>query len=97
MTSNTHPKGPETGSNLRIRVLDWPEQSPDLNPIENLWQHFKKKLNSYERLAKDIQELWERTEAEWEKIKVEECQNIIESMPRRLKVMIQAEGGHTKY
>ena len=52
MTPNTHPKGPETGSNLRTRVLDWPEQSPDLNPIEHLWQHFKKKLNSYERIAK---------------------------------------------
>ena len=36
ITSNTHPKGPETGSNLRIKVFDWPEQSPDLNPIEYL-------------------------------------------------------------
>ena len=54
MTPNTHPKGPETGSNLGIRVLDQPEQSSDLNPIEHLWQHFKKKLNSYKRLAKDV-------------------------------------------
>ena len=49
ITPNTYPKGPETGSNLRIRVLHWPEQSPDLNPIEHLWQHFKEKLNSYKR------------------------------------------------
>ena len=54
MTSNTHPKRPETGSNLRIRVLDWLEQSPDLNPIEHLWQHFKKKLNSCKRLVKNV-------------------------------------------
>ena len=52
MTPNTHPKGPETGSNLRIRVLDWPEQSPDLNPIEHLCQHFKTKLNSYKKTSK---------------------------------------------
>ena len=54
MTPNTHPKELETGSNLGIRVLDQPEQSSDLNPIEHLWQHFKKKLNSYKRLAKDV-------------------------------------------
>ena len=54
MTLITPPKGPGTGSNLRIRVLDWPVQSPELNPIEHLWQHLKKKLNSYKRLAKDV-------------------------------------------
>ena len=54
MISNTHTKGPETGSNLRIRVLDWPEQSPDLSSIEHLWQHFKKELSSYIILAKDV-------------------------------------------
>ena len=54
MTLIAPPKGPGTGSNLRIRVLDWPVQSPKLNPIEHLWQHLKKKLNSYKRLAKDV-------------------------------------------
>ena len=38
-----------------------------------------------------------QVEVEWGKIMVKECQNLIESMPRRLKAMIQAEEGHTKY
>ena len=80
-----------------IRLLDWPAQSPDLSPIEHLWQHLKKRLNSYERPAKGVWKFWERIEAEWGKIEIEECQKLIESMPRRLEAVIQAKGGHTKY
>ena len=42
-------------------------------------------------------ELWERVEVEWNKITPEECQNLIESLPRRLEAVYKAKGGHTKY
>ena len=78
-----------------IRLLGWLAQSP--GPIEHLWQHLKKSLNSYERPVKGVWDLWERIGAEWGKIEVEECQKLIEGMPRKLEVVIQAKGGHTKY
>ena len=68
-----------------IRLLDWPAQSPDLSPIEHLQQHLKKRLNSYERPAKGGWELWERIEAEWGKIEVEECQNSLKVWLEDLK------------
>ena len=38
-------------------------------------------------------ELWERVEAEWDKIPPKVCQNLIESMPRRVEAVLKAKGG----
>ena len=57
----------------------------------------KRKLEEYERASTDILKLWERVQVEWDKIKPEMCQNLIESMLRRVKAVVKAKGGHTKY
>lgn len=80
-----------------FRVMTWPAQSPDLNPIEHLWSHLKRRLADYEQPPRGMLELWERIEVEWEKIDAGVCQNLIESMPRRIAAVIKAKGGHTKY
>jgi transposase len=81
----------------RVEVLQWPSQSPDLNPIEHLWEHLKRQLNKYETEATSMHQLWERVAIEWENIHPEVCINLIESMPRRISAIIKAKGGHTKY
>ena len=80
-----------------FQVLIWPAQSPDLNPLEHLWNHLKKRLNEYEYPPKGVHELWERVEKEWNAIPKEVVQNLISSMPRRCAAVIKAKGGHTKY
>ena len=35
-------------SNEKISILNWPAQSPDLNPIENLWNDVKVKVGKKE-------------------------------------------------
>ena len=83
--------------NHQINVMPWPAQSPDLNPIECLWQHLKRKLGEYEKAPSGVLELWERVEKEWNAIRKEVCQNLIESMPRRIEAVLKAKGGYTKY
>ena len=80
-----------------INVLDWAPQSPDINPIEHLWQHIKRQLREYSTMPKGVWEIWERVAEVWNEIPPEVCQNLIESMPRRLEAVIKAKGGHTKY
>ena len=49
-------------SNQNIRILDWPAQSPDLNPIENLWEIIKRAVAARKPRNKDS--LWEIIQAE---------------------------------
>ena len=93
-TSNTALKWLET---KKINILEWPAQSPNLNPIEHLWEHLTRRLAGYKSEPKGILELWERVEAEWDRIPVEICVNLIESMPRRIAAVLKAKGGYTKY
>ena len=80
-----------------IKFLDWPAQSPDLNLIEHTWNHIKRSLSSYKSASIGVHQLWERVVVEWGKISVEECQKWIDSMPRRVEVVMKAKGAHTKY
>src|SRR5277367_5634205 len=54
--------------NHDFEVLPWPAQSPDLNPIEHLWSHIKRKLGGYETPPNSMLELWERVQEEWNAI-----------------------------
>jgi hypothetical protein len=58
-----------------IKVLDWPAQSPDLNPIEHLWDFLKRKLSVYETTPLSIYELWQRVQIEWERIPKDVCKS----------------------
>jgi len=80
-----------------FEVLQWPAQSPDLNPIEHLWATLKRRLNHYERPPSGMAELWERVQEKWNEIKTEVCVRLIESMPNRISAVLKAKGSWTDY
>ncbi len=76
-------------------VLDWPANSPDLNPIENLWGIVKRKLR--DTRPNNADDLKTAIKATWASITPEQCQRLIASMPRYIDAVIHAKGGPTKY
>jgi len=64
--------------------LEWPPNSPDLNPIENIWSYMGNKLNDYEIEAKDVEELWERLQDIWGSLPINVIHELYESMPQRI-------------
>ena len=77
-----------------IEVLEWPPQSPDLNPIEHLWVELKRRLNSYEEEPKSMYELWERVQDTWNDIGAATCKKLVESMPSRITAVLEAKSGY---
>ena len=79
-----------------IRLLDWPGNSPDLNPIENLWARLKrlvaaKRPSNKRELIAAIIATWHHT------ISKDNLKCLVDSMPRRCEAVIKARGYPTKY
>lgn len=75
--------------------MQWPPQSPDLNPIENLWYEAERRLGA--RKYKKPGELFVAVKKAWESIPKERLEKLVESMPRRCQAVINANGYATKY
>ncbi len=78
---------------LRVKVMDWPSISPDLNPIEHLWGILKWKVE--ERKVSNIHQL--RDIVMLKRTPVANREALVNSIPKRVKAVLENNGGHTKY
>jgi transposase len=79
----------------KIQTLDWPAQSPDLNPIENLWKIIKEKVGN--KNPTNIDEYYQILLNEWKNIDSNLLKKLIATMPKRCNDVIKNKGYPIKY
>jgi transposase len=79
----------------KIKVLEWPSQSADFNPIENVWADLKKCARA--RSPTNLTTLHQLCQEEWAKIHSTYCVKLVEGYPKRLTQVKEFKGNATKY
>jgi transposase len=84
-------------SEKEFKIIDWPGNSPDLNPIENCWSYMKRKLKANTDIT-SLPKLVEAIKLMWvEDMAIPYFKKLADSMPKRLQMVVDAKGELTKY
>jgi transposase len=83
----------------RLESLNWPSNSPDMNPIEHVWAEIDKAIHRRENPYNlDTKEnLWLAIQTEFYNLSNEYISSLYESMPQRVHKLLRCKGFHTKY
>lgn len=89
----------ETLEQSSIEVLPWPARSPDLSPIEHLWDVIGRRLYHEDQPnpPTDLRTLEQRLVEEWNAVPQTVIQHLLNNVPNRLRQCLQKSGGHTSY
>lgn len=80
-----------------VDVLPWPAYSPDLSPIEHLWDHLDRRVRSRDPPPQTLPALRQALQEEWDNFPQAKIRRLISSMRRRCMAVSEARGGHTRY
>ncbi|UYV83546.1 K02A2.6-like [Cordylochernes scorpioides] len=74
-----------------VQMLPWPPYSPDLSPIEHVWDIIGRRLHALPQ-PRSEDELWQMVEGEWRAIPQDAIRTLIDSLPRRVAACIAVRG-----
>jgi hypothetical protein len=79
---------------VEIHHMIWPARSPDLNPIEHVWDMVGRRVKVRTPAPGNLRRLSAAVIQEWQEIDQAVIQDLFEGMPRRMEAVIQATGGN---
>ena len=80
-------------ANHNINPLDWPPYSPDLPPIEHLWDEMDRRVRGHRNVPATLDQLRAALLEEWDNIPMRRINALMNSMHRRIRAVTDARGG----
>ena len=80
-----------------VTSVHWPAMSPDLNPIEHIWDMLSRRIQAREPPVQNILQLEVTLHREWQQLSQQDIRRLTGGMRRRVEAVIQARGGYTRY
>ncbi|KAF0766561.1 hypothetical protein AaE_002913, partial [Aphanomyces astaci] len=84
-------------SDLGVETMAWPSKSPDLNPIENVWGVLARAVYANGHQFGSVADLKTKIALEWDRITLEYCKTLVDSMPTRMAQVILKRGAAIDY
>ena len=80
-----------------VTRMVWPALSPDMNPIEHVWDILGRRLRENHPPAANRDALFRQLQQEWQQIPQAELRRLLRSMGRRCQACINENGGRTRF
>ena len=80
-----------------VQTIPWHAMSPDMNPIEHVWDFIGRKINQRNPKCQNIDELRTAILQEWQQFPQERLRRLVRSMTRRVTDLHNKRGGYTRY
>ena len=80
-----------------VQVLDWESKSPNLSPIEHVWDVLGRRVRERQNQPSNLQEVAQAEIAEWSNISPRISRRFTSSIRRRCNAVYFANGGYTHY
>jgi transposase len=80
-----------------VTSVPLPAMSPDLNPIEHIWNKLGRRIKAREPPVQNIRQLEAALHQEWQQLSQQDIRRLTGGMRRRVETVIQARGGYTRY
>ena len=84
-------------ANNNIAPLAWPPYSPDLTPIEHMWDELDRRVRKRRNPPATLAQLRNALIDEWNNIPMRTVNALVNSIQRRIRAATAARGGHTRY